>query len=135
MDMLQPYTTVGKDVQHLFGDARVLPFKDQTLDYVYSSHLIEDFAVEEVEAVLREWIRVIRVGGYLLLAFPNIEKYNAFCVSRGQGTNQAHRNMDLNINWMVTFVAAHFPEMQFVSDTFDEPYRCGVAFKRITPSE
>ena len=33
-------------------------FRDGVLDYVYSSHLLEDYV--DTEAVLREWLRVLR---------------------------------------------------------------------------
>lgn len=47
------------------GDARRLPFEDQTFDIVYSSHCIEHLEWFEIEAVIAEWARVVTVGGYL----------------------------------------------------------------------
>jgi len=41
-------------------------FRDGVLDFVYSSHLLEDLV--DTEAVLREWIRILRPGGRLILA-------------------------------------------------------------------
>lgn len=55
MDQYQPYTNVGGDKQMFRGDCRVLSFLcDETLDYLYSSHLIEDFLYPEIEQILRE---------------------------------------------------------------------------------
>ena len=58
------------------GDARDLPFKDETLDYIYSSHTLEDF--EDKESLLKEWLRVLKPGGYLLLLLPDEQQYRKF---------------------------------------------------------
>jgi len=54
---------------HYQGDATDLPFKDHTLDFVHASHLLEDFA--DWGPVLREWDRVLKPGGYMLIAVPD----------------------------------------------------------------
>jgi len=53
-----------------FGDD--LPFKDGTLDYVLSSHVIEHF-FDPVKA-LREWHRVIKRGGYIFIIAPHMDR-------------------------------------------------------------
>ncbi len=47
------------------GDARNLPFPDESFDEVYSSHCIEHIEWHQVEATLVEWARVLKVGGVL----------------------------------------------------------------------
>src|SRR6185436_2730238 len=42
-----------------------LPFKDSVLDFVFSSHLLEDFL--DWKPVLAEWIRVLKPDGYLII--------------------------------------------------------------------
>jgi SAM-dependent methyltransferase len=49
-----------------------LPFKDGTLDYVLSSHVIEHF-FDPIRA-LREWYRVIRPGGYIFIIAPHKDR-------------------------------------------------------------
>jgi SAM-dependent methyltransferase len=49
-----------------------LPFKDGTLDYVLSSHVIEHF-FDPVKA-LKEWHRVTRPGGYIFIIAPHMER-------------------------------------------------------------
>jgi SAM-dependent methyltransferase len=49
-----------------------LPFKDNTLDYVLSSHVIEHF-FDPVKA-LREWHRVIKPGGYIFVIAPHKDR-------------------------------------------------------------
>jgi SAM-dependent methyltransferase len=71
------------------GNALDLPFKDATLDFVHASHLIEDFADWTVP--LREWDRVLRPGGYLIIAVPDHQRFRAR-VAAGQGDNLSHRH-------------------------------------------
>ena len=54
------------------ADARMLPFKNETFDYVYSSHVIEHFSHREVSKVLREWIRVLKKGGIIEIRCPDL---------------------------------------------------------------
>ncbi len=49
-----------------------LPFKDGTLDYVVSAHVIEHF-FDPVKA-LKEWYRVIRPGGYIFIIAPHRDR-------------------------------------------------------------
>ena len=51
------------------GDAQNLPFADQSFDLVVSCETIEH--VPDVEAALREFWRIARHGGRLLLTTPN----------------------------------------------------------------
>ena len=50
-----------------YGDE--LPFEDNSLDYVVSSHVIEHF--KNPLTALREWYRVIKSGGYIFTICPH----------------------------------------------------------------
>ena len=97
LDMLKPYTNLGDAPQHLHGTASNLPFKDGTLDYVYSSHIIEDFTYEAQCVLVHEWARVIRKGGILILCAPDEQRYRLQCEETGQPVNLAHVNSDYSI--------------------------------------
>lgn len=76
---------------HLRGDARELRwFRDGVLDWVFSSHLIEDFTQAEQPTILREWGRVVRPGGYLIIMYPE-SKLWATAVDSGQPCNHNHK--------------------------------------------
>jgi SAM-dependent methyltransferase len=71
------------------GSATELPFKDKTLDYVYSSHLLEDFLLWR--PVLKEWTRVLKVGGKIIILVPDKELWAA-ALRKGQLPNCAHKH-------------------------------------------
>jgi predicted SAM-dependent methyltransferase len=60
----------------IVADARMLPFKDESFDHVYSSHLIEHFSHREVRNVLFEWVRVLKGGApsrfVVLISVPEL---------------------------------------------------------------
>lgn len=74
---------------HWGGDAASLPFKDNVCDYVYSSHVIEDFL--DWEPYLLEWARVIKPGGYLVILLPDKARWAA-ALANGQPPNCAHKH-------------------------------------------
>jgi SAM-dependent methyltransferase len=49
-----------------------LPFKDNTLDYVFSSHVIEHFF--DPVAAIKEWLRVVKADGIVLMIVPHKER-------------------------------------------------------------
>jgi len=58
-----------------------LPFDNNSVDFIYCEHVLEHFAYEEGEKVLREFERCLRRGGIVRIAMPDldyiIKKYNA----------------------------------------------------------
>lgn len=71
-----------------FNDAMRLPFEDASLDYVFSSHCLEHLA--DLAAALREWTRVLRPGGVMLLYLPHWD-----CEYWRVGNNPKHlHNLD-----------------------------------------
>lgn len=96
MDMPQPYSDVGKLPVQLGGDAtRLVWFADGTLDFVFSSHLLEDFV--DVGAVLEEWMRVLRPGGRLIIFCPDEQVYRRHCAATGQPYNTQHVHADFSL--------------------------------------
>jgi SAM-dependent methyltransferase len=80
----------GHDPRHAIhygGDAKNLPFKDHTLDFLYSSHLLEDFL--DWDPVLAEWARVLKPGGFIIILVPDKDLWKA-ALDRGQPPNCAH---------------------------------------------
>jgi len=58
----------------LLLNAEKLNYEDRTVDVVYSSHCLEHINQDYV-IVLKEWLRVLKIGGLLILYLPDIRKY------------------------------------------------------------
>ena len=56
-------------VNAVLGDARNIPFEDNSFDFVFSFGVIEHF--DETEKSIEEHIRVAKPGGDILIAVPN----------------------------------------------------------------
>jgi predicted SAM-dependent methyltransferase len=50
------------------------PFEDSSVDYIYSEHMIEHLSLEESGVMLNECFRVLKDGGKIRLATPNLSK-------------------------------------------------------------
>lgn len=115
MDRLIEVRGVKSDEDHpqnLSGDARNLYwFNDEVLDFVYSSHLLEDFPAEEISKILFEWFRVIKPGGYLVLYGPDEPTYSKHCELTGQEHNQAHKSADFGLEFVKKILRENLCDM------------------------
>jgi predicted SAM-dependent methyltransferase len=55
------------------ADLRALPWRDSSVDRIYSCAVIEHFGRREWVPVLREWARILRPGGQLQLSTADFE--------------------------------------------------------------
>lgn len=63
----------GGEFPHVkFNNITQLPFFNDAADIIYASHVIAYFDREEIIPVLQEWKRVLKPGGKLRLATPDI---------------------------------------------------------------
>ena len=96
LDMPYQYGAVGIHPAQLRGSADNLQwFRDASLDYIYSSHRLEDFA--DTGAVLREWWRVLKPGGRLIIFCPDEQVYREHCARTGQYRNEHHIHTDFSL--------------------------------------
>ncbi len=101
IDFPQPYTKTGKDKVDIPCDVinNEIPVPDDTYDYVYTSHLIEDFT--DTKDALQKFIRVLKSGGNLVLVFPDQPKYEIFCRKLGIPTNPYHIHAAMGYDYML----------------------------------
>jgi len=70
---------VNVDIRDIPGidhivDARDLSiFPDESFDIVRASHVIEHFHINELEKVFKEWTRILRPGGWLIICVPSFD--------------------------------------------------------------
>lgn len=63
-----PHAT-GVELDYPGYDGRTLPFPDGSQDAVYNSHCLEH--ISDYQQAIREWFRVIKVGGHLIVMVPH----------------------------------------------------------------
>jgi len=69
------------------GDVKDLSrFKDQHFDYILASDIIEHFPISETVMVLKEWKRVLKVGGVIEFRLPDLK---AICEKYVKGIQDA----------------------------------------------
>lgn len=50
-----------------------IPFPDESVDYLYSSHLLEHLFREDAKSLLKETYRVLKKGGIVRICVPDLE--------------------------------------------------------------
>jgi ubiquinone/menaquinone biosynthesis C-methylase UbiE len=111
LDLPTPYQHSGNHPQNLSGDACSLYwFKDGVLDYVYSSHLVEDFTYLQLPSILRDWLRVIKIGGFLVTLACDQPAFIAHCAKTSQGLNLAHKESDFSLETFLPILLGSAPE-------------------------
>jgi ubiquinone/menaquinone biosynthesis C-methylase UbiE len=101
IDYSQPYAYTGKDKVDIACDVmnEKIPVADDSFDYVYTSHLIEDFV--DTKMALVEFIRILKSGGNLILVFPDQPKYEQYCKLTGQPLNTHHIHKTMGSEFML----------------------------------
>jgi len=99
LDINENCLLVGNRPLNLKGNAANLYwFKDSVLDYVYASHLLEDFS--NTKEVLEEWLRVLKVGGNLVIFSPVELVYKKHCERTRQPYNVNHKINDFGPSYL-----------------------------------
>ena len=100
IDYATPYAYTGKDKVDIACDVmhERIPVADDSFDYVYTSHLIEDFT--DTTKALKEFIRILKSGGNLILVFPDQKQYEDHCAKTGQCLNEHHIHQEMGLAFM-----------------------------------
>lgn len=99
---------------NLSGDAGDLRwFRDGVLDYVFSAHCLED--AQDTAAWLREWWRVLKPGGHLVMLLPDQAAYSKHCRKAGVEPNGAHKHADFSLEYVKRCLdQAHIPRSAII---------------------
>ena len=67
---------IGVDIKHadVVADIRKLPFDDESADEIMAIHVCEHFYVREILGVIKEWRRVLKPDGVMVLELPCLDK-------------------------------------------------------------
>lgn len=117
----------GSRAHRVVGDARRLPFRDDAIDLVTSSHFFHHFTPDENAAILAESLRIARKGvavtdtqrNYVPLLFVQllallrlvgrITRYDAPASVRRGYTHQEAREIAMRVSTAKTQVKRYFP--------------------------
>lgn len=132
VDLPTPYHNFDLDPLQLGGDARNLFwFNDSVLDFVYSSHLLEDF--EEIVEAINEFARVLKLDGYLILYLPDEQLYKAYCNEVGDDWNQAHKHSHFNADYVKACVEKSLYNLELIFESgIVNYYSFALVFKKKT---
>lgn len=64
---------IGVDIDYPGYDGKRLPFDNDSVDCVYASHVLEH--IDDYKTAIREWFRVLKTGGYMIIAVPHMYLY------------------------------------------------------------
>jgi SAM-dependent methyltransferase len=73
LENVHPILPTAKGITLDDYDGIVLPFEDNSQDYVYSSHVLEH--IDNRSAVIRDWLRVLKFGAYIICVVPHRDLY------------------------------------------------------------
>ncbi|MFV9631580.1 MAG: class I SAM-dependent methyltransferase [Methanosarcinales archaeon] len=74
--------------------SKKLPFDNESIDYIYSSHLIEHLNKEVGEKLLQECFRVLKKGGLFRLIIPDLELFANNYIKEITDTQSSMDNTD-----------------------------------------
>lgn len=97
---------------HLRGFADKLPFENESLDWVYSSHLLEDYL--DPLPVLSEWCRCVKIGGLILILVPDKALWNE-AIAKGQAPNNSHKH-EYAVGELSQIFAQYFGHFEIIED-------------------
>ncbi len=83
----------GRNVDYVWNAERRLPFRSNTFEVVYASHVLEHVPWFRTERVLAEWVRVLDKGGRLEIWVPDgLKICEAFVDAERNGVHDFHQD-------------------------------------------
>lgn len=100
-----------------------LPFKEGSIDFIYSSHFIEHLKRFETERILMDCCRVLKNGGVLRLVVPDLELLTRKYVEKDKDYFIALNHLlNNNLNCKDEFFLADVLLDSFYPVSFKKPY-------------
>jgi ubiquinone/menaquinone biosynthesis C-methylase UbiE len=108
-----------KDVQLIYGDARELPFADNSFDKILCSEMLEH--VPEPQVVIKEFQRILNKDGIVVISVPNekqIRKIMRILHKLGLGKRIHAARKNENYEWHI-----HEADLKFVESIIRGSFR------------
>lgn len=94
------FVSSGKDVI-AHNLLKGIPFSDNEFDVVYHSHVLEHFSKKEGREFMRECFRVLKRGGLIRVAVPDLEEIVRNYLKSFEGALNGDQESMLNYEWMM----------------------------------
>jgi SAM-dependent methyltransferase len=78
-----------------------IPYPDDSFDVVYHSHLLEHFSKQSAPAFLRECFRILKPGGLIRIAVPDLERIVRAYLEALENASRGNPGWAANYDWMV----------------------------------
>lgn len=103
----------------------VYTFEDETLDFIFSSHCLEDF--DDIPTVFLNWWRKLKVNGLMLLLLPDMEAGRYPKVGDPKG-NPSHKT-DVGKNYIFNMLNSLDIKYEMIqADTLPHDKTCTIDF-------
>lgn len=125
----QDYQNVNWPPIRICDCRKRLPFRNNEVDVIYTSHFLEHVYRHEAVKIFRECYRVLRPGGIIRIALPDTKKLTRAYLEGNVSILQARVSQDPNIEFSVCdSLAIHFypPELNY-----SEPPSLGRKFQEL----
>jgi predicted SAM-dependent methyltransferase len=107
-----------RDYRSTFLDAaKPFPFNEDTFDYVFCAHMIEHISWKEGLQMLREAYRVLKPGGKIRVATPNIRSLMSLYNLNKDDIQQEYIQYSINL-WLPEVAAYGLNDVTFVVNNF-----------------
>lgn len=111
------------------ADVRELPFEDCSQDIVVTLHTLEHFA--DSEPLLKEWFRVLRVGGRLVVVVPDW-RYTFSCKDENQVASSEGHKVDFTLDTLIRTVSQALPEAEILdARVVNYHWSVGIALEKV----
>jgi predicted SAM-dependent methyltransferase/ADP-heptose:LPS heptosyltransferase len=102
---------------------------NECMDFVFSSHMLEHVEEKRLVKVLKEWLRVIKPDGYLVLYLPDADEYPKV---GEEGANPDHKwNVTYNAVMKLMAHAGPHDLMDFQKRSEDQEYSLYFVFQKV----
>jgi predicted SAM-dependent methyltransferase len=91
------------------------PFEDTSVDYIYSEHMIEHLMLEQSNTMLSECFRVLKNGGKIRLATPNLSKIIGLYLDNCDDKSQEYLKW-ISTNFLTN--SADFSKVEVINQMF-----------------
>jgi predicted SAM-dependent methyltransferase len=78
-----------------------IPFEDETFDVVYHSHVLEHFSRRDGEKFIRECYRVLKPGGIIRIAVPDLEQIARIYLDALEKASRQEKGWEQNYEWIM----------------------------------